>query len=106
MKIININEFENLIKNSDERMFFRFYADWCTYCRNSKQDADDVVSKYKKKNIFFVNIENENVWASDGNTTLALNVVPTQRVYENKKLVWEIEGVMTKYQLEKIISNL
>lgn len=105
MKTISVKEFENLIKKSNEKMFFRFYADWCPYCRNSHQDAINVISRYKKNNIYFVDVKNENVWADEGNTTIKLNLIPTQRIYQNKKIIWEQENVMPKDQFEKIISE-
>lgn len=105
MKIISVKEFESLIKKSNEKMFFRFYADWCPYCKNSQQETIDVISKYKKNNIYFVDVKNENVWAEDGNTSVKLNLIPTQRIYQNKKVIWEFENVMTREELEKVIAK-
>ena len=55
-KIINKDEFEELVRNSNEDVLVDFYADWCGPCRMLGPIMDEIS---KDVTVYKVNTDNE-----------------------------------------------
>ncbi|BAC44119.1 thioredoxin [Malacoplasma penetrans] len=107
INFIELDELNSKLSNSVKNQLVIFYADWCPYCVDNIPKTKEILDKQKFKDAIFVNISDESldVWEEDGNTEWAVEVVPTYRVYKNKKLVSDHANVIDEKELSKLIKS-
>lgn len=106
-KTVSIGEFKKILEKSTAPVLGVFFGTWCPYCR---VNIPEIITHFntieKNYNAYLIHVEeNENVWSEDNNTEWALNVVPTFRIYDKNKVVWQHEKEIKPKKLENIIKT-
>lgn len=104
-KNITLSNLRTKLENSNKNQMVIFYADWCPYCQSNVPFIKSTLEKNNFDEALFVNISDEklDVWAEDGNTEWAIELVPTVRVYNNKKFIFDHKNVIDENKLNEAI---
>lgn len=109
LKNTNINEFEKIYQKENKKILAIFFGTWCEYCQANIPEIISHFNTTKSLNsndIYMINIkEDDDVWAEDNNKKWALNFVPTFRIYEKTKVIWEHEKPIKPKKLENVIKK-
>ncbi|MDE6894137.1 MAG: thioredoxin [Malacoplasma sp.] len=107
IKYIELNELKKQLNKSKENFLVIFYADWCPYCINNVPIILKTINTLKLKNFLFVNISDDtlDVWKEDGNTEWAIELVPTIRIYQKTKKIYEHKNVIGQQELINVIKE-
>lgn len=102
MKVLNANNFEKEVIESDLPVIVDFYADWCMPCKI----MTPVVNELEKKYMNSISFGKVNI---DENPTVALDYrvlsIPTLLFIKDGKVVGRVEEAVTKNIVENKISK-
>ena len=101
--ILNSDNFDNEVSESEKIILVDFYAEWCGPCQMLTPIIDGVRSKYLDKvKVCKVNVDN--------NSDLALKYsvvsIPTLLFFKNGKIVSSSVGFLSEEELINIIEGL
>ncbi|MDE5545278.1 MAG: thioredoxin [Malacoplasma sp.] len=107
IKYTELKDLKNQLNKFEKNFLVIFYADWCPYCINNVPEIFKTIKKLQIKNFLFVNISDDslNVWKEDGNTEWAIELVPTIRIYEKNKIIYEHKNIISQKELIEIIKK-
>ncbi|WP_027119962.1 thioredoxin family protein [[Mycoplasma] testudinis] len=107
LKKIEITDFEKKLQTATKPILGIFFATWCPYCQENVPEVQAYLESSKLKgDAYLIQVENEmDVWAQDGEKKWALEVVPTYRIYDKNKLVWDQSGPVKPEKLVKALQN-
>lgn len=105
-KSLNLIDLKNKLENSKNNNLVIFYADWCPYCIKNIPFIKKVLEKNNFNGALFVDISDDDldVWAETGNIEWAIELVPTVRVYNNKKIIFDHKNVIDENKLLEAIN--
>lgn len=102
-KILNLDNFDNEIANTEQLVLVDFYATWCGPCKMLSPIITEIANEYSDK----VKVCKVNV---DENQDLALKYnilsIPTLLFFKNGKIVKTSIGFSSKEELSSIINTL
>ena len=101
MKVINKNEFKNLVIEKEGLKLVDFYADWCGPCRMLGPVLEDLSQDINDVEFFKINVDN------DGELAQAYQVssIPTLILFKDGKLVDKKIGFLPKDALVEWINT-
>lgn len=101
MKVINRNEFKNLVIEKEGLKLVDFYADWCGPCRMLGPVLEDLSQDINDVEFFKINVDN------DGELAQAYQVssIPTLILFKDGKLVDKKIGFLPKDALVEWIKT-
>lgn len=100
MVILNENNYESEVINSDIPVLVDFWAEWCMPCRMIAPVLEELEKELKGKlKIAKLNVD-EN---PDISAKLGITAIPTLILYKNGKIAERVVGVRTKEELKKIL---
>lgn len=101
MKVINKNEFKNLVIENEGLKLVDFYADWCGPCRMLGPVLEDLSQDINDVEFFKINVDN------DGELAQAYQVssIPTLILFKDGKLVDKKIGFLPKDALVEWIKT-
>ena len=104
---IGLLQLDQELQQSEKPVLVVFYAIWCPYCKENVPIAKKILEKNNHEgNFYLIRVENEDdVWMEDGNKKWNLQVVPTYRVYQNQKILWENTGPIQPVSLTKALNK-
>lgn len=89
--------FENLL-NTDKIVLVDFYADWCAPCQKMKPYIDEISSSMSQKvTVIRINADEHPAICQQ----LAVDALPTLKIFKNKALVWNSVGLVEKEEVLK-----
>ena len=83
MKVINANEFKELVIESNGLKVVDFYADWCGPCRMLGPVLEDLAEEMKDVEFYKINVDNDREIALD----YQVSSIPTLLLFKDKDLV-------------------
>jgi thioredoxin 1 len=95
-KIINKEEFEKLVLNSEETILVDFYADWCGPCKMLSPIMDEISNDVT---VYKVNTDDE----EELSRQFGIMSIPTLLIFENGEVIHKHVGVTDK---ETLMSEL
>lgn len=101
MEIINKENFNEKVLNSDKLVLVDFFATWCGPCQMLGKELENIDTKKINCNIVKIDVDAETNLAIE----YSVEVVPTMLFFKNGKIVNRIEGYLPKEQLENEIKN-
>lgn len=101
MKVINKNEFKNLVIEKEGLKLVDFYADWCGPCRMLGPVLEDLSQDINDVEFFKINVDN------DGELAQAYQVssIPTLILFKDGKIVDKKIGFLPKDVLVEWINT-
>ncbi|MGN0522903.1 MAG: thioredoxin [Eubacterium sp.] len=100
--IINKENFENEVVNSDKPVLLDFWAEWCGPCRMLSPVVSEIAEKYDGKiKVGKVNVDNETELAS----AFQIASIPALFVVKNGKIVNGAVGFRSIEQIEAMINE-
>lgn len=101
MKVINKNEFKNLVIEKEGLKLVDFYADWCGPCRMLGPVLEDLSQDINDVEFFKINVDN------DGELAQAYQVssIPTLILFKDGKIVDKKIGFLPKDALVEWINT-
>lgn len=103
VKIINENEFDKEVINSDKPVFVDFYADWCGPCRMVAPVIEELSTEYFDK-LKFVKINVD--YAPNVSAKYNIMSIPTLIIFRNGKPVKTFIGAANKTYYKKMIEEV
>ncbi len=101
MKIVNRQEFEDVIKNG--YTLVDFYADWCGPCKMLAPILEEVKDEYPDIDFIKVNVDNESELAS----TYRIMSIPAVFLFKDGEMIAKTGGLQPKEAIKAFIdSNL
>ncbi len=101
MKIVNANEFNEVISNGV--VMVDFFATWCGPCKMLSPVLEDVASEFEgKANIVKVDIDQ----SADLAAQFGIMAVPTMVIFKDGKPVKQLQGFLPKPQLINELNNV
>lgn len=102
---IDINEFEKKLNLNKSKIIAIFYADWCKYCIANVPFIKRHLDKVSSKKVFFINVKEDDVW-KETKSKWDIKVVPTIRVYNGNKIIFEHANVATQKEIDKALEKV
>lgn len=100
MKILNENEFEQYVENSQGLVLVDFFATWCGPCRMLAPILEDL-SEEVETPIYKIDVDEcENLSRKFG-----ILSIPTMIFFKDGELVEKITGLRTKQEIKKMLEN-
>ena len=100
MKILNENEFEQYVENSQGLVLVDFFATWCGPCRMLAPFLEDL-SEEVETPIYKIDVDEcENLSRKFG-----ILSIPTMIFFKDGELVEKITGLRTKQEIKKMLEN-
>ena len=90
--IINKNNFENEVINSDKPVLLDFWAPWCGPCRMVVPIVEEIAAERSDIKVGKVNVDEEYALASQ----FGISSIPTLVVIKNGKIVSQAVGARPK----------
>ena len=90
MKIVNENEFNEIIKNG--YTLVDFYADWCGPCKMLSPILEELSEEYKNINFIKVNVDDNMELASK----FSIMSIPTIYIFKDSQLLVSTQGYRDK----------
>jgi thioredoxin 1 len=99
-KNLGVEEYTRLTNNPDKAVLVHFEADWCALCKKLKPILSEIAAERKDKvEVFGINTDDNPKIAKH----LEVDGLPIMILYKNGKIVWSMQGVLTK---REILGNL
>lgn len=101
---MNLNQFENQVRNGKDPVLVEFWAPWCVYCRRIAPALDKVAQQYAGKvTVAQINIDDEPILAAQEQ----IEVIPTLIIYQNGEALGSIVAPESKARIDDfILENL
>lgn len=100
--VINKENFENEVVNSDKPVLLDFWAEWCGPCRMLSPVVSKIAEKYDGKiNVGKVNVDNEIELAS----AFQISSIPALFVVKDGRVVNSAVGFRNIEQIEAMINE-
>lgn len=101
--ILNSNNFNDEINNTERLVIVDFYAEWCGPCKMLEPIIHEIAEKYANRiKVFKANVD-EN---KDLTTKYNIASIPTLLFFKNGKLIKYSTGFVSKPELEEILNEL
>ena len=100
MKVLNKEEYENLVLKTEGVAFVDFYADWCGPCRMLTPILEQVETEVKVP-MFKLNIDN----CDDIARSLGIMSIPTMIVFKQGKEQERIIGLKSKEDIINLLKK-
>ncbi len=97
--IINKNNFQKEILESDRTALLDFWADWCGPCKSLSPIIDEIAAENSKIKVCKINIDEEQELATQFN----IMSIPTLLVIKGGKVVNQSVGLKTKKQILEML---
>ena len=102
MEKINREQLKEL-KNKNGRQFIMFSTEWCGECKMNCLLIEDMKDKLSELTLYKIDVDENNLWADDGDEEYKIMSVPTYQIMENGALVKEKAGFLTQDELFELI---
>ena len=97
---MNIEAFENAMKEKNKPVLVDFWAPWCVYCRRIGPAFDKLGEELSDQLVFGkINIDEENALAVQEQ----IEVIPTLVLYQNGQAIGSIVAPESKAKIEAFI---
>ena len=90
--IINKNNFQNEIMDSDKPVLLDFWASWCAPCRRVVPIIEEIANERPDIKVGKINVDEQPELASK----FGIMSIPTLVVMKNGKIVQQVSGVRPK----------
>ena len=90
--IINKNNFQNEIMDSDKPVLLDFWASWCAPCRRVVPIIEEIANERPDIKVGKINVDEQPELASK----FGIMSIPTLMVMKNGKIVQQVSGVRPK----------
>jgi thioredoxin 1 len=104
METINLKKLEEL-KIKDGVRLVMFSTEWCGECKMNKLLLEDVESEYPEMEFYKIDVDEESLWADDGNDKYKIMSVPTFQIVGNNFSTREHVGFVSQHELKQFIKN-
>ena len=101
MKVINMDEFNNEVINSNEVAVIDFFATWCGPCKMLAPVFEEVSNEIPNAKFFKVDIDQSLDLARQYN----VSSVPTIKIFRQGDLMETLVGFMAKEKLSEAIKK-
>lgn len=101
VKIITEKEFSDEVLKFRGTALVEFWADWCEPCLAMNAALEDTAEEHPEIAICKVNIE-ENTALAD---QFGIEIIPTLIVFQNGEKISEGKGVLSKKEIEVLLSS-
>lgn len=95
-KVINSEEFKNIVLEGKGKVLVDFYADWCGPCKMMGPILDELSENYQ---IYKVNVDMESDLASE----YSISSIPCMILFEDGKESTRLIGMQSKSDVENIL---
>lgn len=96
------SEFYRTVSGTKKLIVVDFYADWCKPCVNMSFILSEITKEYNNTVIFSkINIEHNNI-----DNTLGIEKIPTLLFIKDRKIIYKIEGTVSKQLIINAIEVL
>ena len=90
--IINKNNFQNEVMNTDKPVLLDFWASWCAPCRMVVPIIEEIASERPDIKVGKINVDEQPELASE----FGIMSIPTLVVMKNGKIVQQVSGARPK----------
>ena len=90
--IINKNNFQNEIMDSEKTVLLDFWAPWCAPCRMVVPVIEEIADERRDIKVGKINVDEETELASE----FSIMSIPTLVVMKNGKIVQQVSGARPK----------
>lgn len=97
--IINKDNFENEIMNSEKTVLLDFWAGWCGPCKMISPIIDDIAKEHPEIKVGKINVDEQPEIAKSFN----IMNIPSLFVLKNGKITNRSAGVKSKAQIEEML---
>ena len=104
MEIINLKKLEEL-KTQSNNLLVMFSAEWCGECKMNNLLLEDIEAKYADFTFVKIDVDEERLWADDGNETYKIMSVPTFHICGKEQDTREHVGFVSQHELDQFIKN-
>ena len=101
MRVINMDEFNNEVVNSNEVVVVDFFATWCGPCKMLAPVFEEVANETPNAKFFKVDIDE----SLDLARQYSVSSVPTIKIYRKGDLMETFVGFMPKDKLSEAINK-
>jgi thioredoxin 1 len=104
MEIVDLNKIEEL-KEGNKTTLVMFSTEWCGECKMNKLLLEAIEENYKDILFVKIDVDEERLWADDGNDKYKIMSVPTFHIYKNGEPTREHVGFVSEHELKQFINN-
>lgn len=102
MKIISNEKFEQEVLNSANPVFVDFWATWCGPCNVMVPVVEEVAREFEGK-VDFVKVDVDQ--SKELATKYNVMSIPAFILFQNRKVLAQLSGILSKEALRKYIQN-
>ena len=99
--IINKNNFQNEIMDSEKTVLLDFWAPWCAPCRMVVPIIEEIASEREDIKVGKINVDEQPELASK----FGIMSIPTLVVMKNGKIVQQVSGARPKDAILRMLFN-